>query len=73
MSDERDRSRSTAEHFSSPTTIGDEEGPVVDCTGPRWELVDHQPERKRPVHGVDPYNTVGKQPRMQAWSRIEKR
>ena len=73
MSEERDRSRSGAGHFTSNATIDDDEVLVLDFTGSPWALVDHRPQHKGRPQGFDPYNTADPPPKKQAWLRIDRR
>jgi hypothetical protein len=73
MRDERDRPRSDPGVFAFDPDIDDEEIVVLDFSGPHWQLIDHQPERKRRARGCDPYNSAEQPSRKHAWLRIERR
>jgi hypothetical protein len=74
MSVDRDRICSDTDFSTSIATIRDEdEFVVLDFMGPRWELVEHRPDRKRRARGGDPYNTAEPPKLSQAWLRIERR
>ncbi|HZF17711.1 MAG TPA: hypothetical protein VE046_17425 [Steroidobacteraceae bacterium] len=69
-----DRGTAVADSFYFDAGFADEDDLVVfDFTGPRWELVDHQPATKRRVRGMDPYNSVERPQRKQPWLRRERR
>jgi len=73
MRDERDRPRSDPGVPAYDPEIDDEETVALDITGSPWQLVDHQPERKRRARSCDPYNSAEQSPRGHAWLRIERR
>jgi hypothetical protein len=59
-------------HFDDDFSADDEQV-ILDFSGPRWELIDHQPETKRRTRGVDPYNSVERPLRRQPWLRFDRR
>jgi hypothetical protein len=74
MRDARDRRRSDPGVFPNGPDIDGEETVVLDFSGPHWQIIDHQPERKRRGRGgCDPYNSAEQPPRRHAWLRIERR
>jgi hypothetical protein len=73
MRNDRDRPRSDLGYFAFGAEIDDQDVVVLDFSGPRLELVDHRPERKRRTRGCDPYNSAEQPLRRQPWLRIERR
>jgi hypothetical protein len=74
MSDARDPSGSVFDSSAFAATLAeDDELVAFDFTGPRWELVEHRPHRKRRNNGSDPYNTAERPQPQRPWQRIQRR
>jgi hypothetical protein len=73
MRNDRDRPRSDPGFFAFASQDDDDDFVVLDFSPPGWDLIDHQPERKRRARGCDPYNSAEQPPRKQPWLRIERR